>query len=299
MNEVKCRQCGSSTIKNLGSIIEAKLFCGVELREPWPGGILYECNVCNLVFRHPLRDSETYRNLYESASENTYHNDSLRCDQILVRDAILGRTFGGSILDIGCFNGALLNSLGTRYQKFGIETSTAARKVCASAGIEVVADSAEQLVDIDRKFDVICLVDVVEHLFDPLGLIAVAARKLEIGGLLVISTGNSSNWMWRIFGGRYWYCAFPEHISFISPKWVSNVADGLSLGIVGTEFFAHQNVHISRSEAYIRFIGRLFKGGAEIFKAYISGKKDCTPVCKFGFPGVVKDHVLIILQRDK
>ena len=295
--QVICRQCGSSNVFSRGAMTQADVFCGVKLPTVWSGGTLYECNDCHLAFRFPVRDGEEYLDLYKAAPEGAYHNIELRHDQILVRDAILKKnSAGGAILDVGCFNGALLNSLGQSFDKFGIEASEAACVVCRDSNVRIVAESAEQLSAIDLKFDVICLVDVVEHLVNPLDLVKIAITKLNDGGHLIVSTGNASSFAWKLFGGRYWYCSFPEHISFISPDWVANVAQIHSVDIVDLQYFPHINPNISKTGAWVRFGGRFFKACAEIAYGKVSGNRDRSPKCKLGFPGVVNDHMLVILE---
>jgi len=297
LNHVNCRQCGSQLLKNRGEMIQADTFGGVSLPSIWEGGRLYECKHCYLVFRHPVRDQSEYLSLYEMAPEDTYRNDSLRHDQRLVRDVIVRHCAGGTILDVGCFDGALLNSLNSQFKKFGIEAAKAAIEVCKKTGIEIIAESADGLKAIDQKFDVICAVDVVEHLISPKQFFDDLSASLKPGGLLVISTGNASNKVWKIFGGRYWYCAFPEHISFISSEWVHKVAPDCSLNVLELSFFQHENTNISKTGAFIRFVGRLVRAYLESLSFVLKGKKMRNPKYKLGFPGVFRDHLLVVLQR--
>lgn len=298
--QVACRQCGSSNVISCGVITEADRFCGLRLQPAWEGGTLYKCNDCYLAFRFPVHPADEYLKLYESAPESTYENSELRYDQLLVRQAILANNIaGGAILDIGCFNGALLNTLGAEFEKFGIEASEAACRICRDQGIDIVADSAEQLGSIDRKFDVICLVDVLEHVVNPFELVKIAISRLRVGGRLIISTGDASNFLWRLFGGKYWYCSFPEHISFISPEWVSNATRFTPAQLVRLTKFPHKNPNIGQSEAWIRFVGRFIKAiGENVFLTFANSSTR-SPRCKLGFPGVVNDHMLVVLCRNE
>jgi len=276
---------------------QADTFGGVSLPCVWEGGVLYECKHCHLTFRYPVRDQSEYLSLYEVAPEDTYRNDSLRHDQRLVRDAILKHCVGGAILDVGCFDGALLNSLDSQFQKFGIEAAKSAIEVCKQSGVEIIAESADGLKMSKQKFDVICAVDVVEHLISPKQFFDDLSSSLKPGGLLVISTGNASNKVWKLFGGRYWYCAFPEHISFISPEWIHGVASGCSLTLQELSFFQHENTNISKIGANVKFIGRLVRAYLESFSFVLKGEKMDSPKYKLGFPGVVRDHLLVVLQK--
>lgn len=294
--QVCCRQCGSNDLNFKGAMTQADTFCGVKLPTDWCSGSLYECRQCHLSFRHPVREQSEYLNLYQAAPESTYRSASLRHDQRLVHDAINRHCLGGSILDVGCFDGALLDSLGATFKKYGIEASKDAQKICRDAGIEIVADSAETLSSSDRKYDVICAVDVIEHLIQPHIFIKDIVTKLNPNGLLIISTGNASNGLWKLFGGRYWYCAFPEHISFISPEWINGITKNYPLSLLELTDFPHENINISKISANVRFIGRFIRGYIETISIQMIGDKSRNPKYKLGFPGIVRDHMLVVLQ---
>jgi SAM-dependent methyltransferase len=294
---INCRQCGSNEIVNHGPITQADMFCGLRLNPAWKGGNLYRCNTCLLAFRFPIRSSDDYLSLYKVAPEITYQDITLRHDQSLVRDAILRiKPTGCSILDIGCSGGALLTSLGKDFDKYGIEASEAACAVCQELNINIVGNSSEELGSVARKFDVICLVDVIEHLINPLDLIEVAIGKLNDGGYLILSTGDASNLMWRLAGGRYWYCSFPEHISFISPEWVQNIAKITPLSVVELQHFPHKNQSIGWAEARIRFLSRLAVAFFESIYLKMFAGRERSPRYKLGFPGVFNDHMLVMLK---
>ncbi len=250
-------------------------------------------------FRYPVREQSEYLKLYESAPENTYRNTSLRHDQRLVRDAIIRNFSSGSVLDVGCFDGALLSSLGEGFQLFGIEASKDAKKICKDCGIEIIADNAEALLSSDRKYDVICAVDVIEHLIHPHLFIKDVVARLNPNGIVIISTGNASNGLWKLFGGRYWYCAFPEHISFISPEWVNEVTNNYPLRVLELTDFPHKHVGSTKFDAYIRFVGRLIRGYWESFLLRMRGDSSQNPKFKLGYPGVVRDHMLVVLKLNE
>ena len=296
LHKVTCRQCGYVDVVFKGKMTQADTFCGAKLPSNWDNGSLYECRRCHLSFRHPVLEKEEYLKLYQAAPESTYQNKSLRHDQFLVREAIKRYRLEGTVLDVGCFNGALLLSLGPKFEKYGIEASDEAKNVCVSEGIKIVASSAEELVNYEQKYDVICAVDVVEHLIYPHNFVTDAVAKLKPNGLLIISTGNASNNLWKLFGGRYWYCQFPEHISFISPEWVTKILKKHPLQLLELENFAHENLNISKISAYFRFVGRFVRASFESALMWKSSKNFDAPKYKLGMPGVVSDHMLVVLQ---
>ncbi len=295
---ITCRQCGSDKLINRGKMVQSDMFCGVKLSNDWEAGSYYECRHCHLSFRHPIRKQSEYVNLYQETPNNIYSSINLRHDQKLVLDTINRHRTGGTILDVGCFDGALLSGLATTFQKFGIEASKEAQKLCKKAGIEIIADSAEALIDIEKKYDIICAVDVIEHLISPHIFIRDIATKLNPNGLLIISTGNANNKIWRLFGGRYWYCAFPEHISFISSEWIKKITNECPFKIIELIDYQHVNINITKMTAYVKFVGRLIRGYTELITLQMYDDKSNNPKYKLGYPGVAKDHMLIVLQLN-
>ncbi len=128
---------------------------------------------------------------------------------------VLAHPGAARILDVGCGTGDFLASLPSTLSKFGIEPATGAGSEATRRGISI-APTLEDL-PADSRFDVITIIDVIEHVPDPgLFLEQVQARLAE-GGLIVVSTGDPQNLLWRgVFRSRFWYSSFPEHISFPS-----------------------------------------------------------------------------------
>ena len=297
-SQISCRQCGSTDLNFRGAMIQADTFCGIKLPSIWESTSLFECRYCHLTFRYPIRERSEYLNLYKAAPDITYHTDLLRHDQRLVLDAINRHSEGGSILDVGCFDGILLNSLGSSFKKYGIEASIAAQQKCRELNIEIVGESEESLLSSDRKYDVICAIDVIEHLIQPHTFMNNIVERLNPNGFVIISTGNASNGLWKLFGGRYWYCVFLEHISFISPEWISEITKMYRLHIIELTEYPHENINIPKRSAYLRFIGRLIMGFAESIAKLFQRNKPLSPRYKFGFPGIVCDHMLVVLQLN-
>jgi len=87
------------------------------------------------------------------------------------------------ILDVGCGAGDFLAAATERgYRVAGIDVSEASAEICRSRGFEAVA--ADYLTyDFGRKFDIITMWDVIEHLRDPASFFMRTRELLNEGGI--------------------------------------------------------------------------------------------------------------------
>jgi SAM-dependent methyltransferase len=300
---VACRQCGADATENLGAIPSATVFAGQPLQPAWEGGSLLRCARCHLVFRHPIRSDDEYEALYAKASEQVWVSGALRADQRLVLDRIESHPAGSSVLDVGCYDGSLLAALTPRFRRYGVEPSTAAADKARERGIEIVAKSIAGLAGITETFGVICAVDVIEHVSRPRDFLATLAQRLSPRGRLVISTGNADAEAWRDtdgLGGLYWYCGFPEHISFVSPAWAENVAAGLGLRLTAAERFAYGELDAGTvAKQRRRYRRKLAQAALRCsMRAWLPRPLAPAPDARsLGQPGVFEDHVLLVFER--
>ena len=138
------------------------------------------CGACGSSFLHPLPTAAEFARMYDRAAyHDEYYRDGVDEDPDTflseVADALPAR---GSLLDFGCGNGGFLRlASGAGFDATGVELEESARAhAAANSGRPVFALDA--LVAAGRRFDVIHLADVLEHLPDP----AATMRRLE--GLL-------------------------------------------------------------------------------------------------------------------
>ena len=298
---IACRQCAGEALDDLGAIPAATVFAGQPLEPPWNGGSLYACRRCQLTFRHPIRSADEYEHLYERASGTVWVSGALRTDQRLVR-ALIESTCptAGKVLDVGCYDGSLLASLGPRIRKYGVEASASAAEKARQQGVEIVGTRIEALASIAEQFEVVCAVDVIEHVSDPRAFIALLARRLSPGGTLIVSTGSTDTPAWRFAGGRYWYCSFPEHISFISPAWARATAVALELEVIDARRFAYGDLSArSLARQRRRFYRKVAQARlGDSLRAWLPGAPvHSGPKQSHGQPGLFEDHVLISFRH--
>jgi SAM-dependent methyltransferase len=113
---------------------------------------------------------------------------------------------GRRVLDVGCAGGFLGEILAERgYRVTGVDFPG----TVTSPAIEFHGADLEQGLDgIGGGFDYVVTADVLEHLRDPLRLLAACRERLREGGAIVASLPNSGHWYFRanVLMGR-----FPKH----------------------------------------------------------------------------------------
>ncbi len=138
----------------------------------------------------------------------------------------LGKVKPGKLLDVGCGDGrrlALLRSLGWEVEGQEIEPRAVvrAREVYK---LRVHLGPLEELGFPDDAFDAVIMNHVIEHVFDPVSILAECRRILKPGGAFVAITPNVGGFGHRHFG-RYWLGLDPpRHLFLFSPTTLREVA---------------------------------------------------------------------------
>jgi SAM-dependent methyltransferase len=200
-----------------------------------------------------------------------------------------------SILDVGCYTGQFLSSLPGIHARYGVEPNVEAAKIAASREIDIVAKTVDEFASTSGIYDVIVACDVIEHVEHPLQFLQQLAPHLSPSGYLFVTTGNYDSWLWRLTGANFWYCYFPEHISFIGPRWVRHVQDKLGLNIVELRRFNYMGRGFNLKQMLAAL---LFAWNRPLFhfNRSLRGRtphSDEPPGC-----GAMADHMLCIFQRS-
>lgn len=135
-------------------------------------------------------------------------------------------------LDVGCGAGFLTHALAQEgHHVTGLDLSVSSLEVARSldpSGLaQYVVGSATELPFEDASFEVVCAMDLLEHVEDPQRVIAEAARVLKPGGLFFFHTFNRNPLSWLIIlKGVDWFVpsAIPNmHVYrlFIKPRELS------------------------------------------------------------------------------
>src|SRR5262245_1344543 len=153
---------------------------------------------------------------------------------------------GLRMLDVGCGGGILsepLARLGARV--VGVDPAedniTAARAHAKETGVEVDyrATTAEELAAKGERFDVVLVMEVVEHVVDVKEFVATCAAMVKPGGLLIAATLNRTlkSFALAIVGAEYVLRWLPRGThqwdKFVTPEELESAMEKSGLQVIG------------------------------------------------------------------
>jgi len=118
-----------------------------------------------------------------------------------------------SVLDVGCGAGLLAHPLAQEgHQVFGVDLSSKSLEIAqtqdSTKSICYLHADAYELPFPDKSFEVVCAMDILEHLEEPEQAIKEISRVLKPSGLFFFHTFNRTFWSWlTVIKGVEWMVA--------------------------------------------------------------------------------------------
>jgi SAM-dependent methyltransferase len=139
---------------------------------------------------------------------------------------------GGKLLEIGCAYGFFLQEAKRHFGVAGIEVAEGAVAHCRRAGLDVSQGVAEpQTLDRVGCLDAIVMLDVIEHLPDPRGTLALCVQQLNPGGVIMLTTGDFGSGIARLAGEKWRLMTPPQHLWFFTQESMRRLAASLGLEV--------------------------------------------------------------------
>ncbi|PJZ56477.1 class I SAM-dependent methyltransferase [Leptospira barantonii] len=193
---------------------------------------IYLCSSCGLQTQYPRPEaSSLYTEEYYSGGADFSYRDERQTERFdrYVWNARLKniqrfkRT--GEFLDVGCSFGGFLNcAKEAGWRVTGVEISSYSAEVSRSRGFKVYQG---EFLDADLPenfFDVVTLVEVIEHLSEPSKVFQKLNRILKPGGLLLLQTANFEGWQ-AIDSGPAYHYYLPGHFYYYSESNLKKILD--------------------------------------------------------------------------
>ncbi|WP_315981280.1 class I SAM-dependent methyltransferase [Aliamphritea spongicola] len=151
---------------------------------------------------------------------------------------MIGEHFGRldvSVMDFGCGWCETLSYFKEEGMEcYGIDTTPEAIEYGRSLGLNVEVSNLQDLNPFQRKFDVLLMQNVLEHLADPVAVVAeIHKNLLNPGGLFIIDVPNEFN-EFQVAGKEVnnleeWWVAPPAHLNYFSSDSLQALLQGKAL----------------------------------------------------------------------
>jgi 2-polyprenyl-3-methyl-5-hydroxy-6-metoxy-1,4-benzoquinol methylase len=232
---------------------------------------LVKCRNCSLIYANPrIHESELLGRYTSSFFFDEYlpafKATSKRYDLTVIRShfflflQLITKYYkpGKRLLDVGCGAGFFLKAAEERgWQAEGVEISPVAADYAQNiVKVKVLEGKLEDLHLPAEKFDIVVLIETIEHLMSPLETLKEINRILKKEGIFIISTPDYKSKS-RLFLGKNWAVLSPEeHFSVFTQKTLLGIlqmANFCVLGIRNLLQFNPEYTHDKKRLGYFLF----------------------------------------------
>jgi len=169
----------------------------------------------------------------------------------------------GRVLEVGCGTGEfLVEAKKAGFDPTGVELSKpTADYVRASYGVSVHCGTLEEFRS-DKKFDVIALFHVLEHMKDPYTLLEQAIKLANSDAIFLITVPNIESWSVR-FLRRSWGVMYKDHLYYFSKATLSGLLERAGLRCLksfsyevkeGWFYTVFENLYSDRLRSFVRYL---------------------------------------------
>ncbi|MBN1597990.1 MAG: class I SAM-dependent methyltransferase [Bacteroidales bacterium] len=156
-----------------------------------------------------------YEDLVDTEYENTRKERKLQEKRLVKFLSKFKRE--GTLLDIGAGSGIMVEAaLEMGYKAEGIEPSKWLQKNAEKLGLPVYQGIFPHP-NTPGPYDIITLVDVIEHVTEPGDLLNGISKTLASDGIFILVTPDVNSLAAKIFGYRWWHYRF-AHIGYFNKK---------------------------------------------------------------------------------
>lgn len=217
-----CRLCKSTNVKmvkrsNVKNVLESKDF---KITDAGYGQMLsiFKCGDCGFMQCLDAPDPTGYYRALEDTDYEIGRKDRIYQARKILNKLIkaIGRKPDGlRLLDVGAGSGILLEAATEfGFDAEGVEPSDWLRKTAHTHGCRINADVIPHPA-ISGPYDIVTLIDVVEHVSAPFEMIQNAAALLKPGGIIAIVTPDVRSMAARLMGWRWWHYRI-AHVGYFS-----------------------------------------------------------------------------------
>ena len=185
---------------------------------------LYKCKLCSLVFSEHIgvKFEDNYKVVVDIAYLNQfkYKKTSFTLFLEKIKNHLNKNC---TVLEIGAYYGVLGKLIQPLVKEYtGLELSKHASDYSKNnSNLNIINQSIEEYSKNNKKYDIIIMTDVIEHLDKPFELLSLIEKSLNKNGKLILSTFNFDSLFSKIMGKNYPWI-IPMHKYYFSNTTLKN-----------------------------------------------------------------------------
>jgi SAM-dependent methyltransferase len=238
------------------------IICGSRYNPSKLAGLV-ECEICSFITTNINISDEELKVLY---SEDYFHGKEY--GDYIADKSIIQKNFSKrlnvllkhiesperkSLFEVGCAYGFFLELAQSKFMEVsGTDISEdAILKAKENLKLDVMTTDFLQI-DFEKKHDVFCMWDTIEHLKDPHLFLQKISDNINPGGIVAITTGDIGSINARIRGDNWRQIHPPTHLHYFSQKTLEALLDKHGFDVM---YVGHPGVYMSLNNIfYIIFV---------------------------------------------
>ncbi len=231
------------------------------------------CRECSLIYLNPRLKESVMGEMYQEDTyffhgENTGYSDyksqekSLRITFRRFLNELKKRNMTwGRLLDVGCGYGFFLDEAKSFSSYIaGTELSTnAGDHAKRLTGAEIFTGDINLLPQNFNNFDIIFLINVIEHVYTPVEFLMSLKQRLVKGGKIIIATPDIGSFWYKLMKKNWPSFKIPEHVVFYTEKTLFTLLNKVGLCKIERIPFLHAfPLSLIISKLGIRLQGKAF-----------------------------------------
>jgi SAM-dependent methyltransferase len=212
-----------------------------------PLGLVFTvCRYDGTVYMDPVPTDRALASIYDSDAEAYHFTGESSAEQVRVQprdrpdfDALM-RWVGYTprhrrLLDVGCSVGGFLLTCRDTFDVAGVELNSTTANIARRHGLDV---RTGRLADVEatEAFDLITMLQVIEHVISPLELMAQARARLVPGGYLYVNTPNVDSASFSMLGPHHVHVRNIGHVSLLTRDGLLELGRRAGLELVAHEY---------------------------------------------------------------
>lgn len=208
---------------------------------------IYQCASCGLGMATPEQfDASSYYDAsYFNGGKPDGYSDYVNAKDVLHehfrKDLSFLQSIGprqGTLIELGCAYGYFLDVARDAYDVHGLEIAEDAVQACHARGLDGVRHGEASRASMEGfpMADAVVMLDVIEHLPDPVEAFAAVASRLHTGGSLLVTTGDFSSAFARATGKHWRLMTPPQHLWYFTPRSLRQLGERFGLELVHIDY---------------------------------------------------------------